>query len=90
MVTKNEIKFIKSLRDKSFRNKFNLFIVEGEKSINEFLKSNYKVYKIYSTHPANISYNDVIQISDKQLIQISSLKTPNKHIAIFNKTKFRV
>ena len=36
MVTKNEIKFIKSLRDKSVRNKFNLFIVEGEKSINEF------------------------------------------------------
>ena len=90
MVTKNEIKFIKSLRDKSFRNKFNLFIVEGEKSINEFLNSNYKVYKIYSTHPANISYNDVIQISEKQLIQISSLKTPNKHIAIFNKTKFPV
>ena len=90
MVTKNEIKFIKSLRDKSFRNKFNLFIVEGEKSINEFLNSNYKVYKIYSTHPANISHNDVIQISDKQLIQISSLKTPNKHIAIFNKTKFPV
>ena len=90
MVTKNEIKFIKSLRDKSFRNKFNLFVVEGEKSINEFLNSNYKVYKIYSTHPANISYNDVIQISEKQLIQISSLKTPNKHIAIFNKTKFPV
>ena len=82
MVTKNEIKFIKSLRSKSIRDKFNLFVVEGKKSINEFLNSDYKVYKIYSTHPANISYTDVIQISDKQLIQISALKTPNKHIAI--------
>ena len=36
-------------------------------TIDEFLNSDYKVYKIYSTHPANISYTDIIQISDKQL-----------------------
>ena len=56
MVTKNEIKFIKSLTSKRVRNKLKLFVVEGKKSINEFLKSDYKVYKIYSINHRLLTY----------------------------------
>ena len=73
MVTKNEIKFIKSLTSKRVRNKLKLFVVEGEKSINEFLKSDYKVYKIYSINPSTFNIpGKVVEIADKQLSQISS------------------
>ena len=88
MVTKNEIKFIKSLTSKRVRNKLKLFVVEGEKSINEFLKFDYKVYKIYSINPSTFSIPEkVVEISDKQLSQISSFKTPNKHLAVFKQVE---
>ena len=89
MVTKNEIKFIKSLTSKRIRNKFKLFVVEGEKSINEFLKSDYKVYKIYTIYPSTFNMpGKVVEISEKQLSQISSLKSPNKHLAVFKQVEF--
>ncbi|MDC3077269.1 RNA methyltransferase [Flavobacteriales bacterium] len=88
MVTKNEIKFIKSLTSKRVRNKLKLFVVEGEKSISEFLKSDYKVYKIYSIHPSTFNLpGKVVEISDKQLSQISSFKSPNKHLAVFEQVE---
>lgn len=88
MVTKNEIKFIKSLTSKRVRNKVKLFVVEGEKSINEFLKSDYKVYKIYSINPSTFNIPEkVVEISDKQLSQISSFKSPNKHLAVFKQVE---
>ncbi len=84
MVTKNEIKFIKSLSNKSIRNKFKLFIVEGKKSINEFLKSEHELYKIFSINPSVFKpSNEVIKISENQLSQLSSLKSPNMHLAVF-------
>ena len=65
-----------------------LFVVEGEKSISEFLKSDYKVYKIYSIHPSTFNVpGKVVEISDKQLSQISSFKSPNKHLAVFKQVK---
>tara|TARA_Y200000002_G_scaffold2562_1_gene2424 strand:+ start:407 stop:1129 length:723 start_codon:yes stop_codon:yes gene_type:complete len=89
MVTKNEIKFIKSLTSKRVRNKFKLFVVEGEKSINEFLKSDYKVYKIYTIYPSTFNMpGKVVEISEKQLSQISSFKSPNKHLAVFKQVEF--
>ena len=88
MVTKNEIKFIKSLTSKRVRNKVKLFVVEGEKSINEFLKSDYKVYKIYSINPSTFNIPEkVVEISDKQLSKISSFKSPNKHLAVFKQVE---
>ena len=91
MVTKNEIKFIKSLTSKRVRNKVKLFVVEGEKSINEFLKSDYKVYKIYSINPSTFNIPEkVVEISDKQLSQISSFKSPNKHLAVFKQVEVSI
>ena len=41
MVTKNEMKYHKILNNKSERIKNNQFVVEGEKSIKDFLSSDY-------------------------------------------------
>ena len=49
MISKNEIKLIKSLNLQKFRNKNNLFKVEGWRTIKEFLKSDYKLVDFFVT-----------------------------------------
>ena len=84
MVTKNQINLIRKIKRKRTRREKKLFIVEGKKSIDEFLTSNYELYKIYSTHPNEFNSDNVVNISSSELSKLSSLKKPNKHIAIFH------
>lgn len=49
MISKNKIKQIRSLSLKKFRQKENLFIVEGDKNVIEVLNSEYTVNEIYAT-----------------------------------------
>jgi TrmH family RNA methyltransferase len=84
MVTKNELKYIRRLYNKSERIKNNQFIVEGEKSIKDFLNSDYQLTKLFSTHPKEFnSFERIEKISISQLKQISFLKSPNKHLGVF-------
>ena len=43
MITKNQIKLIRSLRLKKNRIKHNLFVAEGEKIVDELLESKFKI-----------------------------------------------
>ncbi len=84
MVTKNELKYIRRLNNKSERIKNNQFVVEGEKSIKDFLRSDYELKKLFSTHPEDFNLYDItVKISLSQLKQISFLKSPNKHLGLF-------
>lgn len=47
MLTNNEIKRVRSLREKKFRDEYGLFVVEGEKMVNEALLSNFEVVAVY-------------------------------------------
>ena len=80
MVTKNQINLIRQIKRKRNRKEKKLFIVEGKKSIDEFLTSNYKLHEIYSTHPNEFNLNNIVNISSSELSKLSSLKKPNKHI----------
>ena len=80
MLTKNQIKFIRSLSLKKNRQKHGLFIVEGEKLVNEVLNSDWEIKCIYATNDW-LGENALI-ISNKDLVRISSLKTPNKVLAV--------
>ena len=84
MVTKNQINLIRQIKRKRNRREKKLFIVEGKKSIDEFLSSNYKLHEIYSTHPNEFNLDSIVNISSSELSKLSSLKKPNKHIAIFH------
>jgi len=88
MITKNEIKLIKSLKQKKYRNNHHMFVVEGEKMVEEMLSSKMKFNNLYATEdwgfPSNMNFDDFKLISNKELNQISSLTTPNKVIAILN------
>lgn len=84
MVTKQEIKLIKSLNQKKYRQQLGLFTVEGIKGIEEFLKSDFKLHRLYTTKQIfDNSKGDAVGISENELKKITALKNPNTALAIF-------
>jgi len=88
-LTKNEIKLIKSLQLKKYRDNYQLFVVEGEKMIAELLtQSNFKINTIFHTqdydHTQISSRFHRVLVTPKELERISGLKTPNKVLATVN------
>lgn len=86
MVVKSELKLIKSLQQKKYRNEYGLFVIEGKKTLEEVCGSTCKPYKILAVAPENLNIRDVeiVQISTKELQQISSLKNPNGFLGVFH------
>lgn len=88
MISKAQISFIKSLHLKKYRREHGLFIVEGLKSIIDFLLSGYVVDAIYYT--GNLAPNlgklsnklQLININSSELARISTLNTPQGELAI--------
>ena len=90
MISKNQLKFLKSLNQSKFRNKNNMFIVEGWRSIQDFINSDYKLVSVFATSRwinLNNNFKNAIQINQEDLKKISSLKNPNQVLAIFEKKK---
>ncbi len=89
MLSKNRIKLIKSLHFKKFRDESNLFLVEGEKMSLELIRLKPEcIEQIYGTNEF-IEENKIIEkfekITEKELSQISTLKTPNKVLIVCKK-----
>lgn len=88
MISKSQISFIKSLHQKKYRKEHRLFIVEGYKSIQEFINSKYEVDSIYYLPDAmpklgNLSQNiKLYEIKPNDLTKISTLNTPQQLLAI--------
>ncbi|NML57189.1 TrmH family RNA methyltransferase [Chryseobacterium cheonjiense] len=84
MLTAHTIKVLQSLDKKKFRQKYNLFLVEGNKTITELFKSNFKIKEIFSTDPQKLDRGDVplTHISDNELKKISFLQHPKDSVAI--------
>ncbi|WP_299361252.1 RNA methyltransferase [Winogradskyella sp.] len=84
MLSKNQIKLIKSLAQKKYRQQLGLFIVEGVKGINEFLNSDVRLHTLYTTKSIfNIDKDLEVEISEVELKKISAFMNPNTALAIF-------
>jgi TrmH family RNA methyltransferase len=87
MLSKSQINLLKSLQHKKFRREHSLFLVEGHKSIAEFINSDYQIGAIYHTtafDPKVLKLSQKInlcEISITELEKISSLKTPQEVLA---------
>ncbi len=81
MITNRDIKLIQSLKQKKIRHELGLFCVEGVKGVNEFLNSDFKLHKLFSTTPGFSSECEAI--TENELKKISSLKTPNTALGLF-------
>ncbi len=84
MLTKNQTKRILSLSQKKYRYQQHLFVAEGPKVVQEFLEASYELVEILSTSDSYQSFGRVFtHISNQELKKISTLKTPNRVVAVF-------
>jgi len=84
MLSKSRIKLITSLKQKKYRNQHQLFVVEGIKTINEFLNSDYTAEFIYTTKLfKNTSENIQFLVTEKELQKISFLKNNHAAVGVF-------
>ncbi len=90
MISKNKIKFITSLQKKNVREQEKLFVIEGDKLVKEFLIANVAI-KILVAKPEFLNslppeltniVNDIENVNDNELKQISTLRTPHNALAV--------
>lgn len=85
MISKNQIKFIRSLELKKNRKRESLFVAEGPKVIEELLKLK-NPHTIIATKEwidNNPKISNVIEVSERELESASLLKTPQQVLALF-------
>ena len=83
MITKNQIKLIKSLRLKKNRKQSGFFVAEGEKIVDELIESEIDSINLFSTSEKYKNLKNYISINSTQLKQISNQKSPNDVVGIF-------
>ncbi len=81
-LSKNKIKLIRSLRLKKNRDAEQLFIVEGEKIIDELIANSPDTIKFICTTKASFSFDRSYQTDARGLKEISQLMTPGEVLAI--------
>lgn len=74
-ISNNEIKRLKSLQQKKFRDEYGLFAVEGEKMVEEAVASHLHVEAVYRKD----------EIGDESMKRISSLVSPSPAFAVVRK-----
>lgn len=72
MLTNSEIRTIRSLREKKFRDELGLFVVEGEKMVREALDSDMKVEAVYRME----------EVGETAMSKMSQLTTPSPVLAV--------
>ena len=80
MISKNQIKFIRSLEMKKNRRRENLFVAEGPKVVGDLLRAGYRPYAIFSTKECP----NAQLITEEELQRISFLQHPQEILAIFH------
>jgi TrmH family RNA methyltransferase len=92
MLSKNKIKFINSLKKKKHRTEQGLFLAEGTKLVREFLHNGLNASLLcatrnwYNNHTIlpGAKVNDRLEVTEKELQKISTLKTPPEVLGVFN------
>lgn len=82
MVSKSQIKLIRSLQQKKFREKTGLFVAEGPKIIADLIGSGIEIHSLFSTE-ISTHENQVHIITPDELKKISNLSTANTSLGLF-------
>lgn len=77
-MTNADIKYIRSLREKKFRDEYGVFIIEGEKMVREALDSSFEVLDVFRKD----------EIGEDQMARISALSSPSPVLAIVRKKQW--
>ena len=91
MLSKNQVKLIQKLHQKKYRNELNLFIVEGKKSINEFLQAGYTPQLLIATEAftTGVPQHLITSVTKDELRKVSTLQNPDEGLAVFEQPKHK-
>ena len=91
MLSKNQVKLIQKLHQKKYRNELSLFIVEGKKSINEFLQAGYTPQLLIATEAftTSVPQHLITPVSKDELRKVSTLQNPDEGLAVFEQPKHK-
>ena len=73
---------IKNLKDKKYRQTNSLFLVEGEKFCYDLLNSNVEIVYTITTDKNLLNFPNIQLVNERQLIQLSSTKTPQSTVCV--------
>ena len=79
MLTKNQLKLVRSLELKKNRKKEGLFVAEGPKVVGDLLRAGYKARLVFST----TERDGAIMVTDDELRKLSFLQHPQEVLALF-------
>lgn len=93
MLTKAEIQSLRSLREKKHREALGLFVVEGEKVVNELLAAHFAFEEIYATEawlqnhadirpPATATSPKIVALTLEEMARASHFPTPPSVLAV--------
>lgn len=90
MLSKNTLKFIKSLHQKKFRKQENAFFVEGSKNVTELLASNFHVSHLLFTPKFAEEHQSIVdkfsgeayEVSQKTLESLGAFQTNDAALAV--------
>ena len=93
MLSKNQIKLIKSLESKKNRKREGLFVAEGPKVVGDLLRAGYQPHSIFNTgkcstfnvqHSTFNVQHSTFNVTDEELRRISFLQHPQQVLAVFH------
>ncbi|GAB3647622.1 RNA methyltransferase [Echinicola sediminis] len=90
MISKNTLKFIKSLQQKKFRRQENAFFVEGAKNVTELLQSDFEVSHLLYTEKFYASHHQMVDaferesflVNTRALESVGAFKTNEESLAV--------
>jgi TrmH family RNA methyltransferase len=89
MLSKNKTKFIISLQKKKVRDEYQLYVIEGDKIVREYISAEMPIKSLIAKPEFISSFSkDILNafetepVSYEELKQISSLKTPHNALAV--------
>lgn len=94
MLSKNKIKYIRSLELKKNRKEEQVFIAEGHKLVDDLL-GHFSCRLILATPDwltkhTEVIADEIVEVSQDELSRVSSLKTPQDVLAIFEQPNYTV
>ena len=88
MITRAEIKFVRSLADKRTRDEEGLFVAEGEKLVGEIAASQLRIRRIFALDGVLNGIAGVERVPPAEMERLSMLKTPSSCIAVVEKPHY--
>ena len=85
-ISNNKIKEIIKLHQKKYREETGLFLVEGQKAVQELIDANVEIVEIYATKEPKVDYHYTL-INESTMKKVSTTSSPCEILAIAKQRK---